>query len=178
MVMPAPSSAAPWSSPAPAAVEPRRGLDAPLDGCVPAGIPARLVAWLLDAVVLGVLTVPFLIGLVLIVVQDGAGILAQVLVGLGVVLVAAAAIATVWLEGARALTPGQAALGLRTVRARTGRPLGFGRALGRAVLRGIPLVGLVMVIPVLFDARTRRGLHDVAVDAIVLSVRHGRSPLL
>ncbi|GAB2546521.1 RDD family protein [Brachybacterium huguangmaarense] len=202
---PAPAPAAPaWGSPAPAPAAPARGssgpddpaapstapgapapvpappreLQPPLDGCEVAGIGPRLGAWLIDGVISTLVAVPFVIGIVMIAEQASASLVAQILTGVGVALIAAWAIVSLWLLGARALSPGLAILGLRVVRARTGRTLGFLRALGRSVVFGLPFVAFVSAVMILVDSRTRRGLHDRAVDAIALDVRRSRNPLL
>lgn len=175
------SSAAPapsWSAPPASSPTPATQLDPPLDGCKPAGLLQRLGAALIDGLVSSLLAVPLLVGLVLIGVNARADLLSQILIGLGAALVLAAWLVFAWLQGQRGITPGKAILGLRTVRMSSGGTIGFLRALARAILLGIPVVQLVAIVMILVDARTRRGLHDRAVDSIVLGVRTGRNPLL
>lgn len=170
-----------WSAPAQGgapAPSPSGELEPPLDGCAPASLLARIGAALLDGVVTSLVGIPLFIGVLLLALNGEATLLTQILIGVGVVLQVAVWLVLVWLQGSRALTPGKALLGLRTVRWSTGRPIGFLRALGRSVLLSIPLVQLVMVIPILLDARTHRGLHDRAMDSIVLGIRTGRNPLV
>ncbi|MDO5661899.1 MAG: hypothetical protein Q4G40_04320, partial [Brachybacterium sp.] len=89
---PLPTWGAPASAPAPAAdaaaaARPTQvALDAPLDGCLSAGLLPRLGAHLVN-VLLGVIVLaPLAIAALLIVTQDGAGLLAQILAGIGVAL--------------------------------------------------------------------------------------------
>lgn len=178
MSMPSAPSDSGWTSPPSAPAQDPAGLAPPLDGCAPGSALARLGASILDALISALVSVPLLIGVVLIVLHDGATLLAQILIGVGAALLVAYGLVLLWLHGGRALTPGKAALGLRTVGLRTGRPIGILRALGRQILLGIPLVSLIMVLPILLDTRTRRGLHDRAVGSIVVSIRSGRNPLL
>lgn len=167
-----------WSAPPASNPAPSGQLDPPLDGCEPAGLLQRLGAALIDGVISSLLAVPLLVGLVLIGVNAQADLLAQILTGIGAALVLAVWLVFAWLQGQRGFTPGKAILGLRAVRMSSGRTIGFLRALGRAILLGIPVVQLVAIVMILVDARTRRGLHDRAVDSIVLGIRTGRNPLL
>lgn len=165
--------AAPVSEPAAAAV----GLEPPLDGCVPGTPGARLAAAVIDGAVALVAALPLALGIALVVSRGGATTLAQVLIGVGTAVLVAWTVVLLWLHGARGLGPGKAALGLRTVRERAARPIGFWRALLRHLLLGLPLVGIVAVVPILFDGRARRGLHDRAVGSVVVGIRTGRNPL-
>ncbi len=82
------------------------------------------------------------------------------------------------LVGTTGLTPGKAATGLRVVRRTTGRPIGVGAALLRAIVLGIaglPTAGLGLATfawtAAMDPARQRRGLHDRIGDAMVVDVR-------
>lgn len=152
-------------------------LDPPLDGCVPGTVLSRMAASAIDSIASVIVTVPLLIGLGLVLIDGGATLIAQILIGAGAALVVAATAVMLWLHGMKALTPGKAVLGLRTVLVRTGRPIGIGRAIGRSLILAIPLVSFIATVVVLFDPRTRRGLHDLAVGSIVVSIRAGRDPL-
>ncbi|HEY0218117.1 MAG TPA: RDD family protein [Cellulomonas sp.] len=82
-----------------------------------------------------------------------------------------------WCQGTRGWTVGRRLLGLRTVDVRTARPIGLGRALGRAMVVALGslvcAVGqLVVLASVLMDGTGRhRGWHDRVADAIVVDVR-------
>lgn len=175
---PMPGGSPAWSSPPPAPSAAPAGLEPPLDGCEVAGPLRRIGAALIDGAIATVLSLPLGIGLGLLAASGGATLLVQILIGLGTAVVVALAIVIVWLHGSKALTPGKAALGLRTVRPGTGRPIGFLRSLGRHLLLAISPVNLIMIVPILFDATTRRGLHDRIVGSIVVDIRRGRNPLL
>lgn len=82
------------------------------------------------------------------------------------------------LVGTTGLTPGKAATGLRVLRRTTGRPIGVGAALLRAVVLGIaglPTAGLGLATfawtAAMDPTRQRRGLHDRIGDAIVVDAR-------
>lgn len=82
------------------------------------------------------------------------------------------------LVGTTGLTPGKAATGLRVLRRTTGRPIGVGAALLRAIVLGIaglPTAGLGLATfawtAAMDPSRQRRGLHDRIGDAIVVDVR-------
>lgn len=59
-------------------------------------------------------------------------------------------------------TPGMRLLGISVVRLDTGGPLGVWRALVRTAL-------LVALVPALITNRDRRGLHDLATGAVVVT---------
>lgn len=155
---------------------PRGVLERPLDGCTPAAIGKRLIAWLIDCAISGLVAIPLTIGAILISVKHHASLLAQILVGIGVVLPLLYLLVLVWMEGTKGSTPGKLAMGLRTVRHSKGGTIGLGGALGRAVLLGLPVIGLVMAVLVLVDPRrTGRGGHDRITDAVVIDIREGRN---
>jgi uncharacterized RDD family membrane protein YckC len=100
-----------------------------------------------------------------------------------VLTVAGAAITVLWSIGylawfwsASGQTPGDRVLGLRVLRASTGEPISFGRAVVRVfalLLSALPFCfGFVMI---LFDDR-RRALHDRIVHTVVV-YHDSKSPL-
>ncbi|EWS79497.1 hypothetical protein BF93_13330, partial [Brachybacterium phenoliresistens] len=150
-------------------------LDAPLDGCAPSTPGKRLVAAIVDGIIQGIVAIPLIIGSTLLVVQQEATLLAQILIGIGVALPTAYVVVLLWLQGAKGFTPGKLIAGLRTVRLSTGRPIGFLRALGRAVVYGV--FPLLMALSLFLDPRKLlRGFHDRAVDSVVVDVKSGRDP--
>lgn len=171
----APASTVPEQAPS------RQGtgeLEPPLDGCAIVGLGRRILGSLLDGLICTLAAAPLVAGLALVLVRGQADLLSQILLGVGVVLTVSVAVLMVWLQGTRAVTPAGAALGLRTVRATTGRPLGIGRDLLRWLLLVLPVVSTVAALWVLTDARMRRGLHDRAAGSVVVDVRRGRNPLV
>ncbi|MFC0676127.1 RDD family protein [Brachybacterium hainanense] len=168
----------PASAPAIASAQPAAGigvLEAPLDGCAPSTPGKRLVAAIVDGIISSILMVPWTIGISILAVQGQATTLSLVLIGVGAALPVAYAIVLLWLHGSKGFTPGKLMMGLRTVRLSTGGPIGFLRALGRAVVFGI--ISLVMALSIFLDPRKLlRGFHDRAVDSVVVDVKAGRDP--
>ncbi|KGM14941.1 hypothetical protein N867_13990, partial [Actinotalea fermentans ATCC 43279 = JCM 9966 = DSM 3133] len=115
--------------------------------------------------------------------DDGVPSGALVLTLVGVGLLAALGLAQWWYHGRRGATLGKALVGLRTVDADTGQPIGMGRALLRAlvVAAGSLAFGvgqLVVLASPLFDAGGRRqGWHDKAVRALLVDVVTGVDPV-
>jgi len=143
---------------------------APMSPAAPTAVPAplgtRIGAFLLDYVVYLLAASPLVVGSALTASDaasgsgsSGAG--AGLLVA-GYVLVLAVAVFQLWSEGSRGGTIGKRALRLRVVLVGTGSYIGFGRAMLRGIVRGLPLVVLT---PLFMDQR--RGLHDLAVGSIV-----------
>ncbi|WP_106507201.1 RDD family protein [Brachybacterium timonense] len=156
---------------------PRTGeLGYPLDGCEPASVLKRLLAAVIDTVIGTIVMVPMTIGITLILVQDKAGLLAQILVGVGAAVPAAYTVVMWWLLGAKGFTLGKLIMGLRVTRTEQGGPIGFGRSLGRWALYGV--IPWLMALSIFFDPRkVLRGFHDRAVGAVVTDVRSGRNPM-
>lgn len=74
----------------------------------------------------------------------------------------------------RAAGPGMQLLGLQIVGLHDGRPIGFGRALLRAVILGALLitgVGVIIGSTVMVLQPRRQGWHDHAVDSVVINER-------
>lgn len=151
-------------------------LEPPLDGCTPATPVKRLLAALIDVVISGAIALPLTIGLTLILFQENLTLVAQILVGVGVALPLAYTLLIVWLQGARGITLGKLALGLRITRHSQGGTIGFGRALGRAFIYG--LIPVIMALSIFLDPQRRlRGFHDRAIDSVVVDIKAGRDPL-
>ena len=156
-------------------------------GAVPASVGKRVLAYVIDALAAFLLGGAFLgagswqvanaTG------DDGtpAGAVALTLVGIG--LLGALGLTQWWYHGRRGATLGKALVGLRTVDADTGQPIGMGRALVRAlvVAAGSLALGigqLVVLASPLFDAGGRRqGWHDKAARALLVDVVTGVDPV-
>ncbi len=92
--------------------------------------------------------------------------------------------ATLLCGSARGQTVGMMAVGVRAVDDRTRGPLGYGRALVRALVEGVLrllnllffLLGLVWVLDMLFPLwdKKRQTLHDKVAGSVVLRVAPGR----
>lgn len=152
-------------------------MDPPLDGCAPASPLKRFLAALIDAVIASLTLLPLAIGLILIIVQDSATLLAQILVGVGVAVPAAYRVLILWLVGSKGFSLGKLILGLRVTRSSRAGGIGFLRSLGRWALYA--LIPVVMALSIFFDPRkVLRGLHDRAVDSVVVDTKAGRNPML
>ena len=140
----------------------------------PAEMERRFTAFVIDRAVGWGLAAAAAVGVWRLV--DPAGGAVVVLTFLGVATLVALVLAV--LVGTTGLTPGKAATGLRVLRRTTGRPIGVGAALLRAIVLGIaglPTAGLGLATfawtAAMDPARQRRGLHDRIGDAIVVDVR-------
>jgi uncharacterized RDD family membrane protein YckC len=172
----APGSPARAPEPGPTDQPAAAPLDPPLDGCVTASPLKRFLAALIDSVLASLVSVPFLVGAGLLLFSEDPGLLAQILIGVGVALPLAYHLVMVWLVGAKGFTIGKLILGLRVTRTSQGGPLGFLRSLGRWALYG--LISLIMALSIFLDPRKQlRGFHDRAVDSVVVDVKEGRDPL-
>ncbi|NCT89728.1 FHA domain-containing protein [Cellulomonas sp. APG4] len=165
----------------------------PIPGAVPASLGRRLLAAVIDGVAALLLGGGFaLAGTVQLFEQVGAGATDRVaaaapgvpvltVVG-GVVLLVVGVVQWVLL-GTRGWTLGKKLVSLRVLDARTGRPLGLGRAFVRLLVPGVsgvvPLVGPVLVglSPLFDDSGRRQGWHDKAAGSVVLDVAVGRDPM-
>lgn len=153
-------------------------------GAVPAGVGKRVLACVIDGLA------AFLLGGAFVVAgaweaaasggpaSGGSGV--GMLVGGGVALAVVGVVQ--WLcHGLRGVTLGKALVGLRTVDADTGRPIGLGRALLRylfvGVVGAIPVLGWVVLLSPLFDRERRQGWHDKAVRALVVDAALGTDPV-
>lgn len=137
-----------------------------------AGIGRRLVAVLVDGLILSALTVPMLVPVVL----DLRGPTPQLpppplLFGLSGAVLAVQVVYEVVGIGRYGATPGKRLLGVTVTTADKAMPIGLGRALGRwaarVFLSSVLLIGYAIA---LFDRRNR-SLHDIVAATLVL--RHG-----
>lgn len=152
-------------------------MDPPLDGCTPASPVKRLVAALIDGVIATLVSIPLLIGIILLVTQDPSALLPYILIGVGVALPLAYSILMIWLSGAKGFTLGKLIMGLRITRFSEGGGIGFLRALGRWVLYGI--IPWLMALSIFLDPKkVLRGFHDRAIDSVVVDVKAGRNPFM
>lgn len=154
-------------------------------GAVPAGVGKRVLACVVDALA------AFLLGGAFVAAGAWEAFLTRDDAepgGLGLLVGGGAALAVValgqWIaHGRRGVTLGKALVGLRTVDADTGRPIGMVRALLRALVVGAGTlaagVGQVVVLASpLFDSGGRRqGWHDKAARALVVDVALGADPV-
>ncbi|MGN8026725.1 RDD family protein [Microbacterium sp. 22242] len=142
-----------------------------------APIARRAVACLIDLAIAGVIVVVGY-GITLGVTAGSApgslsGVLAMILLGLGATFAVAIAwfVVSTILQGAGA-SVGMRIMKLRVVRADTGAPLGFGRALLRNVVFGLSTAIVVGYFTPLFDGSGRyQGWHDRASGALVRDAR-------
>src|SRR5690625_7919064 len=74
-------------------------MDPPLDGCAPASPLKRFLAALIDAVIASLTLLPLAVGLILIIVQDSATLLAQILVRVGLAVPDACRVVHRWWVG-------------------------------------------------------------------------------
>jgi hypothetical protein len=144
----------------------RSALAAAFDGARTAGTGARLVAYLVDLLVVGVVA--------------GAVLLLTNRVALGALVGAELAVGLVVWEARTGRTFGNVLLGLRTSRLEAPYALGTGRAVGRALVLGaghvVALGQWLVVGSAAFDrSGLRQGWHDKAGRAVVVDVRGPRS---
>jgi len=79
-----------------------------------------------------------------------------------------------WMVATRAAGPGMRAMKLQLVGLRNGRPIGWGRFLGRTLILAAlsaTVVGLVVMLVFLVQHRRNQGWHDLAVDSVVIKQR-------
>lgn len=159
---------------------------------VPASYGARVGAYLIDGIVPFVLFIPSLIAFIsatsMLTSGNYEGAISASQAGtalqwIAVVLTLLFGLAQYRAEANTGMTLGKRAVGLRTVRADTLGPVGFGRVLGRysiIALGGFLLIGqYVVLLSPLWDSEKRnRGWHDKASNTWVLDVKNGPNPLL
>ncbi|MGP5639377.1 RDD family protein [Brachybacterium tyrofermentans] len=152
-------------------------MEPPLDGCVPSSPVKRLVAALIDGVIVMVLLIPMIVAIVLLAVQDPITLFTQILSGISVVIPVAYTLLVIWLTGAKGFSFGKLIMGLRIARTHDGKGIGFLRAAGRWVLYSI--IPWLMGLSIFLDPRSLlRGFHDRAVDSVVVDVKSGRNPFV
>lgn len=133
-------------------------------------VAAMLVDWLLASLVFSVFAVPAVL------VQAGASADLQispaylVLMALASLASFALVLTQVWLEGSQGSTIGKRLLKIRTVDATSARPVGFGRAFLRQLIKGILSAVLpLLALSPLWDKTGRlRAWHDSIADTVVL----------
>jgi uncharacterized RDD family membrane protein YckC len=153
-----------WDAPTAAAPD-RPDRAAPRADLVPSGWWSRVGAQVVDGLVLIVAWIPLLI------LSPGEGESLSGGATLALVLLYAAALlyAPLMLAFNNGQTVGKAAMSIRVVKYYDGAPIG----LGRALLREIPVKGLLSIIP-LIDVlwplwqKENRALHDLVVDTWVV----------
>jgi uncharacterized RDD family membrane protein YckC len=147
-----------------------------LEGCVPAPLGKRAIAYIIDAVIQGVLSLPAYIGLILLIAQGEATAASTVLLVVGLILPLIYAIVAIALQGVKGYTPGMYPVGVRATRYSTGGKIGIVRSLGRYVLFAI--IWWLMALSIMFDpAKVGRGFHDRATDSILVDIKDGRDPV-
>ena len=143
---------------------------------IPAPLPRRWAAALVDAVLFGLpaLTVALLADGVDLSDQGGRASVRFEAWGLGLAGLLALAYYGL-LVGLAGQTPGKLALGLRVVDERRGTLLGAGRGIGRAA--ATLLMGVLCLLPLVIDLLwplgdgRRRALHDRVVGSLVVDAR-------
>lgn len=135
----------------------------------------RLLAFLVDRVVLGSLHAVVLAVAYASCFRDGRWGAGLLVTGAGVAL---AGLATAYVVGRWGTSVGKALVGLRVVSSYDGRPIGLGPAVVRATLLGLaflPTLGLGLALIVwsaLVDpSGRRRGWHDLVAGSVVLDLR-------
>jgi uncharacterized RDD family membrane protein YckC len=155
----------PWVAPI-EATGPARGLAFSPHG-------ARLVAYILDSLVILAIYAVLFIPLLIVVGRtdrgdqlDGPAVLAVVLVFLGMVTVSVGYFPFFWARGGQ--TPGMRPFRLRVVRDRDGAAIGWGtawlRLLGLYVACSVFYLGLIWI----FVDKRRRGWHDLIASTVVI----------
>ncbi|WP_199422640.1 RDD family protein [Actinotalea solisilvae] len=156
-------------------------------GAVPASMAKRLLAAVIDGAAAMLLGGAFVVtGLLPVVeaVRSGSAAVPPTspLVVVGYVLVLALAAFQWWFQGARGYTIGKRLVGLRTLAATTGRPIGLGKAFVRLL---VPAAGslacgvgqaLVYASPFFDGTGRRQGWHDKAAGSMVFDVAVGVDP--
>lgn len=157
-------------------------------GAFPASMAKRLLAYVIDAsaaVILGGAFVLAGAAQMVDAVRVGTTPTATTggpLVAVGYALVLAFGIFQWWYQGRRGYTVGKRAVGIRTLSAVTGQPIGMGRVLVRylVVAAGALVLGvgqLVVYLSPFFDSSGRRqGWHDKAAGSMVFDVASGVDP--
>lgn len=154
----------------------------PTPGALPAGWGKRCLAFVIDQVAAALLGGAFVAAGLPAVLTPDAGRGSAGLVLAGAALLVVLGLVQWWYLGTRGVTLGKRLVGLRLVDAVTGRPVGMGRALVRALVPGlagvVPVVGTLAVWASSFadSSGLRRGWHDKAGGAVLLDVVVGVDP--
>jgi len=169
--VPAPPPPAPVAAPPPPAVSSARA-SAPVAATgEPAGFGPRLLAYLVDAVILGVGATVVMVPVAVItgLLARKVPVLAMLLSGVSYLLILALCIGyPVYFWGTRGATPGKKMLKLRVVRVDGVDPVGYGKAALRLV--GYMVSGFILYIGFLMILFTERkqGLHDMIAGTLVV----------
>lgn len=137
----------------------------------------RVLATVIDAVPAVVFAIPLAFLPAAFAGAEGPNVLLLALDGVGLLLLVLYGLLQLISHGRRGQTFGKQMMRLRTIRATTFKPIGFGRALGRAAIVAasgiVPVIGTaVLFFSITRDAQKRgRGWHDHAVDAWVIDLR-------
>lgn len=137
----------------------------------------RVLATVIDAVPAVVFAIPLVFAPAAFAGPEGPNVLLVVLGGVGLLLLVLYGLLQLISHGRRGQTFGKQMMRLRTIRATTFKPIGFGRALGRAAIVAasgiVPVIGTALLFfSITRDAQKRgRGWHDHAVDAWVIDLR-------
>lgn len=145
----------------------------PAPGSLPATLPGRLLARLIDAVAALVLGGGLLVGGLV----GGDGDVP--LVTAGSVLLVAQGLVQWWLLATRGYTFGRLLTGLRVLTVDIGHPLGLGRALLRELVvlaLAVTVVGPVLLAGSILRDDRRRGWQDRVVGAMAFDVDSGLDP--
>ncbi|SMG48047.1 RDD family protein [Agreia pratensis] len=142
------------------------------------GIGARIIAFALDIVFLGIVA-NIGVGVGALINGSTSGEGGVIFTALGIVI-GAYLIALIVTLGLAGWTPGLIILGLRVVREDTLMRAGIGRALGRGILLlpifFWPWLVMLLVTAVRDKSGRHQGLHDSLSRTMVLNVRHGLDP--
>ena len=152
-------------------------MEPPLDG-VPSSPVKRLLAALIDSVIVMVLVIPKIVAIdPARRPEDPITPVPQVLIGVGVVIPLAYILLIIWLTGAKGFSFGKLIIGLRITRTHDGRDIGFLRSAGRWVLYS--LIPWIMALSIFLDPKNPlRGFHDRVVDSVVVDIKTGRNPFV
>lgn len=136
------------------------------EGVYLAPLGRRLAAFAIDALL------PYVLVLIaaVTVITDGPGWLTMILYAVPALWV----LLLWWMVATRAAGPGMRLLGLQVVGLHDGRPIGFARALLRAVIIAVltaTVVGLIVMATLMLLQARRQGWHDRAVDSVVIEER-------
>ena len=162
----------------------------PIPGAVPAPMAKRLLAFVIDQVASLLVGGAFVVAGAFSALRSAqrsvdTGAVAEPmspLVVVGAALLLVLGLFQWWYQGARGFTLGKRLVGLRTLSAVTGRPVGMAKALVRLLVPAAGVlalgVGPIVVYASPFFDRTgrRRGWHDKAAGTMVFDVAVGRDP--
>jgi len=128
----------------------------------------RLIAYIIDAIIVTVVTMVVLViaGFAWAVIGNGAGVTVFVLGLLAVVVVSLAYFPWFWARGGQ--TPGMRPFGLRVVRDSDGGAVGGGQAIVRLIGLWVSAIALYIGYIWIFIDERRRGWHDLIAGTVVI----------